>query len=60
LIVHDEDDDEVPFVRGEALANAWPGARLHVTRGLGHRRILRDPDVVSHVCAFIDGHVTVS
>lgn len=57
LIVHDEDDVEVPFVRGEALANAWPGARLEITSGLGHRKILRDAGVVATVVGFVDGAV---
>ncbi len=54
LIVHDEDDLEVPFVRGEALAAAWPGAQLHITSGLGHRKILRAPEVVDTVVEFVD------
>lgn len=57
LIVHDEDDDEVPFVRGEALAATWPGAVLHITSGLGHRKILREAGVVATVVDFVDGAV---
>ncbi len=47
LVVHDVDDVEVPFGRGHAVASAWPGATLLPTQGLGHRRILRDTDVVA-------------
>lgn len=47
LVVHDEGDREVPLAHGEAIASGWPGARLHVTRGLGHQRLLRDADVVN-------------
>jgi pimeloyl-ACP methyl ester carboxylesterase len=46
LVVHDRDDRDVPFAQGEALAETWPGARLHATQGLGHHRILRDPAVI--------------
>lgn len=46
LVVHDRGDREVPLANAEALAAAWPGARLHATGGLGHHRILRDPDVL--------------
>jgi pimeloyl-ACP methyl ester carboxylesterase len=47
LLVHDEEDHDVPWQEGEALARAWPGATWVPTQGLGHRRILRDPDVVA-------------
>lgn len=54
LVVHDEDDREVPVDRGRTLAAAWPGAQLEVTQGLGHLRILRDARVVERVTAFVD------
>lgn len=58
LVVHDEQDRAVPFVCGASLAEAWPGAELRATRGLGHSRILRDPEVVSAVTDFIrDGRL---
>jgi pimeloyl-ACP methyl ester carboxylesterase len=53
LVVHDRDDREVAFAGGEALAGAWPGGQLLATAGLGHRRILRDPGVLSAAAAFI-------
>ena len=53
LVVHDEDDREVPVRCGQLLAAAWPGAELVVTRGLGHHRILRDPRVVEDVVEFV-------
>jgi len=53
LIIHDEEDREVPFSQGERLAKTWPAARLLPTRGLGHRRILRDPTVISEVVDFL-------
>jgi hypothetical protein len=31
----------------------WPGATLHETSGLGHRKILRDPDVIRRVGEFV-------
>lgn len=46
LIIHDRDDREVDFEHGKRLAALWPNAKLHETTGLGHRRILRDADVV--------------
>ena len=53
LLVHDQEDHDVPWQQGEALARAWRGATWVQTQGLGHRRILRDPDVVARVAAFM-------
>ena len=55
LVVHDRDDETIPFAEGEAIAAAWPGSRLVETRGLGHRAIVRDPTVVAEVVAFVTG-----
>ncbi len=55
LIVHDLDDDEVPWSEGERYAQYWPGARLFTTQGLGHRRVLDAPEVIEAALAFIDG-----
>ncbi len=49
LIVHDEGDREVPLAAGAALADAWPGARLVVTSGLGHNRLLVDRAVIATI-----------
>jgi hypothetical protein len=56
LVVHDRDDPEVPLAAGSAVAEAWR-ARLDVTSGLGHRRILRDEAVVSAVVEFVTGQL---
>jgi pimeloyl-ACP methyl ester carboxylesterase len=53
LIVHDRDDASTPVSDGAAIAVAWSGSRLHVTAGLGHRRMLRDPEVVAEVVDFV-------
>ncbi len=53
LVVHDRSDAEVPFADGEEIARAWPGARLRATQRLGHRRILRDGEVVADAAAFV-------
>ena len=53
LVIHDEGDTEVPLASGRDLAAAWPGAELVATRGLGHRRILRDPAVAAHAVDFL-------
>jgi hypothetical protein len=53
LVLHDRDDREVPFVHGADIAGAWPEARLEALAGLGHRRLLRDPQVIAATTAFI-------
>jgi pimeloyl-ACP methyl ester carboxylesterase len=53
LVIHDVTDKRVPFRHGAMLATAWPAARLHLTRGLGHNRILRDPDVIATSAEFL-------
>ena len=53
LVVHDEDDRDVPIRCGEVYAASWPGAELVRTRGLGHRKILRDDAVVRAVVRFV-------
>jgi pimeloyl-ACP methyl ester carboxylesterase len=55
LLVHDRQDGETGWSDSEAIARAWPGARLVGTSGLGHRRILRDPGVVAEVTGFLGG-----
>jgi pimeloyl-ACP methyl ester carboxylesterase len=53
LVVHDEDDCEVPLSRARAVATTWPSSKLLVTRGLGHRRLLRDSGVVEAALNFL-------
>jgi len=49
VVVHDEDDPETPLAGARAVADAWAHAHLHVTCGLGHRRVLRSRAVVETV-----------
>ena len=53
LVVHDREDKEIPYGLGRAIAAAWQGAELLSTKGLGHRRILRDPEVVRTAVDFL-------
>lgn len=53
LVVHDRDDRDVPWQHGAAVATAWPRSERVDTSGLGHRRVLRDPDVVARVAGFV-------
>jgi pimeloyl-ACP methyl ester carboxylesterase len=53
LIVHDHEDGDIPVADARAIASAWPGARLVVTQGLGHRGVLRSSEVVRHLIDFM-------
>jgi pimeloyl-ACP methyl ester carboxylesterase len=53
LIVHDWQDSFMPVANATEIARAWAGSRLRLTTGLGHRRLLRDPDVVADVVEFV-------
>ena len=53
LLVHDRQDAETGWSDSAAIARSWPHARLVSTSGLGHRRILRAPAVVTEVVAFV-------
>jgi pimeloyl-ACP methyl ester carboxylesterase len=55
LVLHDEQDRAVPVQCGESLAQAWPGAEIVKTSGLGHNRILRDPGAISTAVAYVRG-----
>lgn len=54
LVFADRDDRQTPYQDAERFA-ASVGAELVTTAGLGHRRILRDADVIQRVLAFVAG-----
>ena len=54
LIVHDCRDKEVPISEAETLANEMSLARLHISDGLGHRRLLADLDTVNQVVSLMN------
>ncbi len=58
IVIHDEDDNDVVIASGRALARAWPGAKFMQTRGLGHRRILRDAAVIAVAVEFFRSTAT--
>ncbi|HWT19766.1 MAG TPA: alpha/beta hydrolase, partial [Variovorax sp.] len=53
LIVHDREDRVNRFADAEAYRDAIRGAQLVATQGLGHRRILKEEDVVRRVVRFV-------
>lgn len=53
LVVHDQLDSDVPYAHAREIAEAWPGAELYTTSGLGHRGLLRDPKVIQRTVDFL-------
>lgn len=53
LVIHAPDDREVSADKAKAFAAAGDHVKLYWARGLGHRRILADPDVVSQAVGFV-------
>ena len=53
LVVHDHDDHDVPVAEAEAIKRNWPSAQVHLTAGLGHRRVLSDREVIARIVAFL-------
>jgi pimeloyl-ACP methyl ester carboxylesterase len=54
LVAHDTTDRYTPYGESVRLVEHWPGiAELLTTSGLGHNRLLRDPEVIAAVASFI-------
>lgn len=53
LLVHDNQDKEIPFGDARLLAGSMLNARLYVTEGFGHRKIMRAPIMIDTVSDFI-------
>ncbi len=52
LLVHDRDDQEIPFEHALKIQQTLRHAELIATQGLGHRRILKDPAVINQISRF--------
>ena len=53
LIVHDVDDNEVPISESRRLLPAFENAEFFETRGLGHRKILKSPQLNEKIYQFL-------
>ncbi len=53
LIVQDANDPDVSVADAEAIHAAWPGAELMITSGLGHRAVIRDPEIMRRTVEFV-------
>jgi len=52
LILHDRMDKDVPWSAAVKLSERWKRSELVLTEGLGHRRILKDPEVIAKAVDF--------
>lgn len=53
LLFHDRNDREVLLEESIAINNAWQNSQLIITSRLGHRRILRNEEVIKQTVNFI-------
>jgi pimeloyl-ACP methyl ester carboxylesterase len=54
LVIHDNDDHEVPVKAGIHIHKHLKKGELMLTNGLGHRKILGDPAVIKKIIEFIE------
>ena len=54
LFLHALDDEQCPVAETEALCRLWPGAKIALGDGLGHRLIAQDPMMMKRIVDFID------
>ncbi len=56
LCLHDHGDKEVPVSDAQEIARALSWADCEITNGLGHNRILRDPEIQKRIVAYAENH----
>jgi pimeloyl-ACP methyl ester carboxylesterase len=54
LLIHDEHDVEVPVSESTRLAPVLNQSELFVTKGLGHRNILKSDEVFAKISSFVN------
>ncbi|MCG9972023.1 alpha/beta fold hydrolase [Christiangramia crocea] len=53
LIIHDEQDVDVSVKDAQEIHEALDNSEIFITTGLGHRRILGNPEVINKITTFI-------
>lgn len=53
LVVHDTDDKDVPVSAAHHINEHLAKGTLHITNGLGHRKILGDKAVIKHIISYL-------
>jgi len=57
LLIHDEHDIEVPVSESRRLVPVFNQSELFVTKGLGHRKILKSDEVFAKISDFVNAGV---
>ena len=60
FVIHDRQDQAIPFQDSKDMAMNWPNIHIKETEGLGHRRILTDNDVVEAVVGYLIDQIKFS
>jgi pimeloyl-ACP methyl ester carboxylesterase len=53
LLIHDRNDNEIPYAHFQQLVCAKPQAETFTTNGLGHHFLLRNAEVINSVVQFV-------
>ena len=53
LIIHDKNDDDVPYTASENIHQHLKNSSLFLTEGLGHRKILGNENVINEIEKFL-------
>lgn len=53
LVIHDQQDYDIPCQEGIALAKSLKNCTLILTEGLGHRKILKSDEIIKTVIQFL-------
>lgn len=53
LVIHDLEDRVVPYSAAQTLIAYLPAPSLYTTTGLGHRRLLKEPEVIQQISQFL-------
>lgn len=54
LLIHDRDDNVIPYAQSEILNKIWSNSEIYPTIGLGHNLILKNEMVINKVIEFIN------
>jgi len=60
LVYHDRDDATVPLESAYPVVRHWDSAQLRITEGFGHRRALKNREVLEEIVSFIGEPTQVS
>ncbi len=58
MLIYDENDKEVSMKNPMALKEKYPAAKLIITQGLGHTRILKDSEVIQNTLDFLQSETS--